>query len=90
MKTESRWHRIESLHQSSCLKPTLPLDCSDMSQYIPICLHQILIWIKLDFNFFFKKYLFIYLFWLHRVLVAAHRIFSCGMQDLFSCSMQAS
>ena len=38
----------------------------------------------IDMLWFFN----IYLFWLHRVLVAACGIFSCGMQNL-SCGMHA-
>ena len=36
------------------------------------------------FCFFLNLFIiyFIYLFWLHRVLVVARRIFSCGMWDL--------
>ena len=46
---------------------------------------------SLSLTLFFFNYLFI---WLHRVLVAAHKIFTCGMWDLlvvageiFSCGM---
>ena len=35
---------------------------------------------QLHLFFFFFNILFIYLFWLLRVLVVAHGLFSCGMQ----------
>ena len=43
---------------------------------------------KLVLTFFFFKYLFIYLFWLHQVLVAACRIFLVAARGLLSCGMR--
>ena len=37
------------------------------------------LWLLLGRGFFFFK-IYLFIFWLHRVLVAAHRIFHCGMR----------